>query len=377
MHNKVLPQAGIGGSSYWKTRPGQATIDPSLASVIKLLIMRCSLFLFSILMAFHTVIGQTRLQGIVSDQDDKPIAFAHIGIPGQSLGTASFEDGSFSLNIPKEFSNAQLKVSAIGFEEVGIDLSGTDLTKVLKVRLREKITQLEEVVVSGKTARETLIFQTEKPSKKGTVWFGDSGGGTEMLTKIPLDNGLYRLNKVKLRIGKNNVKNFKIRFNFYEVSDAGEPGERLIEKSFIAESSVKKGLIEINLSESKLWAEGDFFMGFEWIISAEQRENQLATRINWTDYGAPADLGDNTLSTESGGKRLVVRTSEGEVVKEIQLTKKQRKEIQAKYDARQVTYLDMSGGHGSLYKVRSYASYRALTNSPYLEILGYVYNQED
>ncbi|MCE7990999.1 MAG: carboxypeptidase-like regulatory domain-containing protein [Roseivirga sp.] len=339
--------------------------------------MRCALFLFSILIAFHIATGQTRIQGIVLDQDDEPIAFAHIGIPEQSIGTASFEDGSFSLNIPEEFLNAQLKVSAIGFDEVGIDLSRTDLTQVLKVRLREKITQLEEVVVSGKSARETLIFKTEKSSKKGTVWFGDSGGGTEILTKISLDNGLYRLNQVKLRIGRNNVKNFKIRFNFYDVSDTGEPGERLIEESFIAESGVKKGLIEIDLGESKIWAEGDFFMGFEWIISAEQRENQLATRINWTDYGAPADLGKNTLSTESGGKRLVIRSPEGEAVKEIQLTKKQRKEIQAKYDARQVTYLDMSGGHGSLYKVRSYASYRSLTNSPYLEIFGYVYDQED
>ena len=287
--------------------------------------MRCSLFLLSLLFTFHISTGQTQVKGFVFDSNNQPIAFAHIGIPGAGVGTASFEDGSFSLNIPQTQLNAQLKISAIGFEEATIDLLNTDLSEVLKVRLREKVTQLEEVVVSGKTADETMIFKTTKSSGKNTVWFGDSGGGTEMLTKVTIDEGLYRLNEIRLRIGRNNVKNFKIRFNFYEMTDAGEPGERLIEESFIVESSIKKGLIELNLHESKVWAERDFYIGFEWIISAEQKANQLATKINWTDYGAPDDLGENTLSTESGGKKLVIRTPEGELVKEIVLTKKTEK----------------------------------------------------
>ncbi len=300
----------------------------------------------------YVSLSQTLLKGQIVNNQNLPIPYAHIGIPGENVGTASFEDGTFALSIPGHLTTTDLKISAIGYSESSVNLGNINLNERLVIRLDEKVTVLNEVVVSNKKKKEVTIFKTEKRKGGGHTWFGDGGGGTEMFTKVNVEEGLYELSQVNLRIGNNNVPKFKIRFNFYLINEVGEPGDRLIEESFIVESSVKKGIVKFEFDSKKVWIEEDFYMGFEWIISAEQRANQLATVINWTDYGVPTELGDNTLSYEAG-KRIVITNPDLEEVQSIPLTKKQSKEIKAKYDARQMTYLDMSGNHGSLYRLRS------------------------
>ncbi len=317
------------------------------------------------------VTAQIELKGWVKSVENAPIAYAHIGIPGGNVGTASVEDGGFELRIPKAYENDTLKFSAIGFEEKSIPISQLTTFDGLTVTLVEKITALDEVTVSNKKLKQGTIFKTAKSKGGSKVWFGDNGGGTEMFTKVTIPENLHEISQVNLRIGKNTMDTFRIRFSFYEVNSEDLPGKRIVEKSFIVESTVKKGIIKFKLDSVGVWVNKDFFLGFEWIISSKQRAEQLSTVVDWADYGATPDImSNNTLSVNSG-KVIQIRDNDNLLVKEIPLTKSQRKEIQEKFNARKVTYLDMSGRHGSLYKVRSYADYRDLIHSPYIEIIGY------
>ncbi len=97
-----------------------------------------------------TILAQKRVTGKVTANDTTPIPGASIQVSGTSVGTVTFNDGSFSLNVPE--GRNTLIVSYVGFgrKEVAIG-NGTDL----RIALAEDASQgLNEVIVTGYTAQQ-------------------------------------------------------------------------------------------------------------------------------------------------------------------------------------------------------------------------------
>ncbi|PRZ00883.1 carboxypeptidase-like protein [Marinilabilia salmonicolor] len=58
------------------------------------------------------------LRGSVEDEDSgDPLAFATVAIEGTNIATVSNSSGNFSLKVPKEKSNEQIRISFIGYEK--------------------------------------------------------------------------------------------------------------------------------------------------------------------------------------------------------------------------------------------------------------------
>lgn len=69
------------------------------------------LFIISI-----NLIAQKRIYGLITDSGSKsPIQFVNIGIINTTVGTASFEDGTFEIDIPDKYVGKRLRFSAIGY----------------------------------------------------------------------------------------------------------------------------------------------------------------------------------------------------------------------------------------------------------------------
>lgn len=104
-------------------------------------------FLFSFL-AF----GQTKVEGIVVDENDEPVAFANVVFKDSNEGTITNDNGRFYYESDKNYST--LIISFIGYENQEINL----LSKVnydLKIKLKEATEKLNEVVViSGKQSKK-------------------------------------------------------------------------------------------------------------------------------------------------------------------------------------------------------------------------------
>ncbi|WP_085536359.1 TonB-dependent receptor [Massilibacteroides vaginae] len=118
---------------------------------------------------FSTSISQQtqKITGVVVDAvSGEPVIGANIIVKGTSNGTSTDFDGNFSLEVP---SGATLVVSYIGYLNLEVPASGTNLT----IRLKEDTQALEEVVVVGYTVqkRESLTgaLQTLKSEKITTV----------------------------------------------------------------------------------------------------------------------------------------------------------------------------------------------------------------
>lgn len=118
--------------------------------------------LLPLLLLSVIVHAQTRtIKGkVVSAQDNKPVAGASILVKGKTTGTATGNDGSFSLNVPT--GEVVLVISYIGYTQVeqAVDAATSDVT----ITLVESKGDLGEVVVTalGITRQsKTLVYATQ------------------------------------------------------------------------------------------------------------------------------------------------------------------------------------------------------------------------
>lgn len=91
-------------------------------------------------------VKKVTLKGIVMTTDSVPIAGATILLKGTSMGVVSNIEGKFEMTIPEQ-EEIMLLVSFVGMETREVKV--TDVKKEIKVLLKDKIDQLEEVVITG------------------------------------------------------------------------------------------------------------------------------------------------------------------------------------------------------------------------------------
>ena len=105
--------------------------------VIKLFFaFACCLFSSSLLLAQSTVRGKVR-------SGDTAVANATVRIKGSTTGTATDENGNFTISASP---NATLEISSVGYESVDVKISNR---ATLDVQLQSTNAQLEQVVVVG------------------------------------------------------------------------------------------------------------------------------------------------------------------------------------------------------------------------------------
>jgi TonB-linked SusC/RagA family outer membrane protein len=89
-------------------------------------------------------IAQTKVSGKISTENGDPLPGASVVVEGTSNGTTTNNDGSYSVNVPKQGSS--LIISFIGYVNKTVAINGKS---IINVSLEEDASQLGEVVVIG------------------------------------------------------------------------------------------------------------------------------------------------------------------------------------------------------------------------------------
>lgn len=223
-------------------------------------------------------VAQTAVRGKVLNAGTRqPIPYANIGIPNANVGTMSNQDGTFSIRIPDKFDSDSLVFSAIGFGKRKIPVGYFQFRNGGDVLLNEKITVLNDVVVSDK--REKLkVYEVGNKSVKGGVLEQDTlyaGRSVALLIDNTRDQDMQfplYLENVKLRILRNNLASFKFRIRLNAVDPiTGAPAADLLEKSITLESTLRSGWLEFDVSDLGIIMYEPFFITFEQITDKNDR----------------------------------------------------------------------------------------------------------
>lgn len=123
--------------------------------------MKQIFLLFSIIFISNMVIAQEYflIEGkVLTKKDKKGIAFAHVGVISQGIGTVSNEQGEFIFKVPKTIQDDTLQISSIGFQTKHIALQLIQSNSINVFTLEVDIKTLEEVTVSQNSA-ESIVRQ--------------------------------------------------------------------------------------------------------------------------------------------------------------------------------------------------------------------------
>ncbi|MBS1577305.1 MAG: TonB-dependent receptor [Bacteroidetes bacterium] len=103
----------------------------------------------SVLLFSFTVFGQKVVTGKVTGPDNQPLVGATISVKGTTVATTTSSSGDFSITVPG--GRSVLVFTSVGFEEQQINIgSATNFA----VSLKEKVSSLNEIVVTGYTAQK-------------------------------------------------------------------------------------------------------------------------------------------------------------------------------------------------------------------------------
>jgi TonB-linked SusC/RagA family outer membrane protein len=104
----------------------------------------CCMFLSSQIYAQQkTVIGL-----VTNAKDNSPIVLATVSVKGTKIAVATAANGEFSISVPS--GKNILVISSVGFDQEEINISGTS---DVKISLKEGVSSLNEVVVTGYSAQ--------------------------------------------------------------------------------------------------------------------------------------------------------------------------------------------------------------------------------
>lgn len=112
--------------------------------IVKRMIVALLLLVFNSIYAQKTITGK-----IINKTGNQAISGASIKVRGSNVGTQTADDGSFSINVPKN--NSVLQISVVGFENVEVPVNGR--TTLGTLSLNATASTLNEIVVTGYTTQ--------------------------------------------------------------------------------------------------------------------------------------------------------------------------------------------------------------------------------
>ncbi len=205
------------------------------------------------------------ISGKVLDvKNNEPLPYVNIGIKNKNIGTVTQRDGSFQMRIPPDLARDSLTISMAGYNSQTISVSRIIReSKSINILLKERYTELNEVVITEKTLPVKILGNTTT-SNFVSVGLPLKFLGSEVGVKINLGKKSVMLKKFSFNVSGNRLDTAVFRMNIYDVRN-GVPFENVLQKNILIPVGKRTGLYMIDLSEYKIEMKGEILLSLEWI----------------------------------------------------------------------------------------------------------------
>ncbi|GAA5024091.1 hypothetical protein GCM10011506_07440 [Marivirga lumbricoides] len=191
--------------------------------------------------------------------------FATVGIAKANVGTVTNEKGEFELVIPTEHLNKMLTISHIGYNTVNLKLDSLSAYDYVEIELTEKAEFLEEVIVASKKLRGKTKEYGNKKKHNSFIWIQKGDRGSEIVMLIEPKTEIF-LNSVSLNILNELEREFLLLLNIYTVNKSTNlPEAQVLRNQKVIRSTLKKGWLEVDLSDENMVLTEPFYIGFQWV----------------------------------------------------------------------------------------------------------------
>lgn len=211
--------------------------------------------------------SQIKITGeIVDSKNDEALKHVNVGIKRKDVGTASLLNGLFSIEIPSEHLKDTLTFSMIGYYDLDTPINYLDPRQKLTIRLIEKSTELNELVISA----EKMVQKKYGIKKRGLIHFTDgifqNNDSFEIGQLINLGDSEGQITSVNLHINSSRTDSASFRIKFYGYDeDENRPAERISEHDILQRHPIQEGWLKFDLAKYNLILKGKVFVSIEFI----------------------------------------------------------------------------------------------------------------
>jgi hypothetical protein len=205
---------------------------------------------------------------VVNAQTHEPLAYVNVGVVGRDIGTVTDESGRFTLDLNKEFDNDTLRFSMIGFAPHAALVSdyralfakGNGL-----VALDPTVYQLHNVNVRPHAYKEKIIGnRTTTRSAAAGFASNDLGCEAGVRVKVKKNKPVY-LKQFSASVASNIYDTIYFRINVYELDNDGMPTRNAMFHNVVIKSTVKSGVLQVDLTPYNVVLEDDAVVTLEWL----------------------------------------------------------------------------------------------------------------
>lgn len=232
--------------------------------------------LWLLLVSTIPVCAQVRILGLVVDQQTKqPLAYVNIGIPGESIGTLSNPDGSFTIQVSTPYQNDSLLISHLGYAPQKLPLL-TLKSAMVRIELIPKAIQLPQVEVLAKRKQKLFNFGSKLANSSFIITDTLQAGSAMALlieNKFPQFHPKLKtpffIQTAAVQIASSTFSQYQLRIRLMEWDSLTElPGRDLLEHSVLIRSRRQQGgWLEADLSGYQIRIDQPrFFLVVEWIL---------------------------------------------------------------------------------------------------------------
>ena len=243
-----------------------------------------TIVLISVLLFIPSIEAQKKIGGtVISASTKQTLAYVNIGIVGKGIGTVTDKKGNFKFIINKKNYRDSIKISMIGYKSKTYliqDFIKKD-SKEITIYLSEKNEILNEIVISNKKLKRRVLGNRTK-SKLFTDGFESDQLGCEAGLIIKIRKSPTFIKSFHAFIASNTHDKLKFRLNFYSIKE-GLPHKNILKENIIIESTLKEGLLSVDLTKYDIVMEEDFFVSLEWIENFGEGNLQFSVGL----FGSP------------------------------------------------------------------------------------------
>lgn len=206
---------------------------------------------------------------VLSKDDGKVIPYAKIGLVNSSFGVQANDKGQFELQLDKIAKDKELIVAVPGYKQFRSSIEDFVKQNSHNIYLYEKVTNIQEVVLTPKNYNDKNMGINSK--SKSLMFTPNMEKGNNVVEETAVEfssSKRLKINKINMNFSRfESTTPIKVRYTIYDEKD-GKPNNLILNKDIIATISkddLKDFTYSLDISEDKIWLEGKFFVGIQFI----------------------------------------------------------------------------------------------------------------
>jgi len=238
--------------------------------------MRALFFFFVIIVGCSSVSAQTLIGKIVDQLTGEPLDYANIKVIGKDIGSISYSNGEFDIQLPSSLTADSLRISYIGYHDRTMSIADLDLDTRYTIKLEPLVQQLSEVEISVK--QETEKLGNMKVGRTYSGW-GDLESLRGRIIGTLIDEAVcpVKAKSFAFRINHNEWDSVRLRLNFLEFKD-GHPGSSILSRNIFITTSLRHTWVTVNLADYDVIVCNKTMATVEW-VDAWGKTGQSGNRL--------------------------------------------------------------------------------------------------